>query len=235
MISGKKVLAIIPARGGSKRLPNKNIMKFAGEPLISWTIKAANQSRYIDNVIVSTDDIAIAKISKKFGALVPELRPAALSSDEATSNDVIAYCINKYNEGYEIIILLQPTSPLRNYIHINESLEMYVEKNALTMVSVTPSKDREKWTNVLSPNGTMEEFNDGTLEKTQDKEVFYKINGAIYVMDVNSFMESKTITYNQETYAYEMSNPLSIDIDEKKDFEIAETTMIKLTKNTNSK
>ena len=127
MIGNKKLLAVIPARGGSKRLPRKNILDLSGKPMISWTIDAALGSKYIDRIVVSTDDQEIAKISKDCGADIPFIRPLELATDYATSIDVVLNLIEsleRNNEYYDYIMLLQPTSPLRSTKNINESVEL---------------------------------------------------------------------------------------------------------------
>jgi len=116
MYQNKKVLAIIPARGGSKGIPHKNIISLCGKPLIAYTIEAANQSTYIDTVIVSTDDVDIQRISEQYGALVPFLREAKIASDEATTISVVVDAVKRLEvngEKFDVVILLQPTSPLR--------------------------------------------------------------------------------------------------------------------------
>ena len=140
MIKGKTVLAVIPARGGSKRLPRKNCLLLQGKPLIVYSIEAAKESVYIDEVVVSTDDEEIASLARQAGASVPFLRPAELSTDEASSVDVVAHALNYYqvNEKklFDYVVLLQPTSPLRTAAHINQALELLKEKKADAIVSV---------------------------------------------------------------------------------------------------
>lgn len=122
------IIAIIPARGGSKRLPGKNIKDLAGKPMIAWTIEAAIQSDIFDHILVSTDDEEIAKISKAFGANVPFLRPAEISTDHATTNDVVTHMVdwieNKYGQTVSIVTILQPTSPLRTAADIAQPLTL---------------------------------------------------------------------------------------------------------------
>ena len=114
MIANKSVLAIVPAGGGSKGLPNKNILPIKGKPLIHWTINSASLSKYVDLCIVSTDNSTIAEIAKKSKAVVPFTRPKNISSDSATATDVVSHAINFYGDEYDIIIYLQPTSPSNN-------------------------------------------------------------------------------------------------------------------------
>lgn len=157
MIDGKKVIALIPARGGgSKRLPRKNVLPLNGKPLIAWSIDAANNCPYIDKVLVSTDDQEIADIALQFGgAEVPELRPEHLASDTAKTESVLIYTLEKFGKGDEILVLLQPTSPLRTTQHINEALELFIEKQALSVVSVTPCEHSPLWSNTLPEDGSM--------------------------------------------------------------------------------
>ena len=125
MLNGKTFLAIIPARGESKRLPRKNIMELAGKPLIAWTIEAALNSQFIDEVVVTTDNQEIAIVAQQYGANIPFLRPNKLASDTATTFDVVRHAIGHYRENgkiFDFIILLQPTSPLRTKDHIDEAI-----------------------------------------------------------------------------------------------------------------
>lgn len=122
MINGRRVLAVIPARGGSKRVPRKNIREVAGKPLIAWTINAAKGSRYIDRCIVSTDDEEVADIARQCGGDVPFMRPAEFARDDSSSIDVLRHAVGKV-PGYDIIVLLQPTSPERTSADIDAALE----------------------------------------------------------------------------------------------------------------
>ena len=121
MINGKKIIALIPARGGSKRLPRKNVLPLNGKPLIGWTIDAAKGSNYVDEVFVSTDDVEIADIASKYGANVPGLRPAHLPSETATTESVLLHTLERVGSDADILILLQPTSPLRTARHVDEA------------------------------------------------------------------------------------------------------------------
>jgi CMP-N-acetylneuraminic acid synthetase len=127
VIEGKRIIAIIPARGGSKGLPGKNIKPLLGKPLLSWTIEQANASRYIDDIFVSTDSPDIAAVSESFGVKVPELRPDHLASDTSSSMDVVDYVLNHYEERkqfFDYILLLEPTSPMRKKSDIDSAIEL---------------------------------------------------------------------------------------------------------------
>ena len=142
MLKNKKILAIIPARGGSKGLPGKNIKKLAGKPLIAWTIDQAKKSKYIDKLIVSTDSKEIAEISKKYGAEIPFLRSKKLAQDNSSIYDVIFDAINwfkKNNIDFDLIILLEPTSPLRENNDIDNAVELFINNwdKANSLVSVS--------------------------------------------------------------------------------------------------
>ncbi|MFS2262065.1 acylneuraminate cytidylyltransferase family protein [Vibrio vulnificus] len=222
MIDGKKVLALVPARGGSKRLPDKNKLPLVGKPLIAWTIEAALMGQYVDRVHVSTDDEDIASISKQFGGEVPELRPEHLSSDTATTESVLFYILQKYGEDVEIIVLLQPTSPLRTSSHIDEALELFVSNHAESVVSVTPCEHSPLWANTLPKDHSMGSFlRPEVLQRSQDLDVYYRLNGAIYIFDVNKLKDNGKIFYSSNSYAYIMDNMASVDIDNVLDFELA--------------
>ncbi len=228
MINGKKVLALIPARGGSKRLPRKNILLLKGKPLIGWSIDAAKESRYIDEIIVSTDDQEIADIASLYGTTVPELRPEYLSTDTAKTESVLVYSLEKFGDGVDILILLQPTSPLRTTKHIDEALELFTEKQALSVVSVTPCEHSPMWSNTLPEDGAMVDFlRPDSLSRSQDLDTFYRLNGAVYVFDAHKLLEQKEIRYTSKTFAYSMDNIFSFDIDTEFDFELAEFFMQK--------
>lgn len=223
MIDNKKVIAIIPARGGSKRLPQKNILNICGKPLIAWTIEAAKSSKYVDKVFVSTDDCEIRDISQNHGAEVPELRPHHLASDSATTESVVFYTLDKFAGSADIAIVLQPTSPLRTSVHIDESLEMLVDKDAYSVVSVTPCEHPPLWANILSEDGSMCDFlRPAAFKRSQDLDDYYRINGAIYSFDIRKLRGLGSIAYTSSTFAYVMCNKVSVDIDNMTDFEYAE-------------
>jgi len=138
MYKDKKILALIPARGGSKGLPRKNIKPLLGKPLIAWTIEQSLASKYLDKVVVSTEDKEIAEISKKYGAEVPFIRPKELAKDDTPSIDVVLHAIDflEKKELFNIIVLLQPTSPLRTISDIDNSIEFLFSKNAQAIISV---------------------------------------------------------------------------------------------------
>lgn len=222
MINNKRVLAIIPARGGSKRLPRKNILSIAGKPLIDWTIEAALSSEYVDEVFVSTDDQEIAGIASKHNISIPELRPRALSSDYASTQDVIFYTLENFGNEADIIVILQPTSPLRVAEQIDGAIKLFEKNNAFSVVSVTPCEHPPMWSNTLPENCSMEGFLDAASNKrSQDLDIYFRLNGAIYVYDVAKLNALGVMAYTSESYAYKMCHESSVDIDTQLDFDFA--------------
>ncbi|MEA3315592.1 MAG: acylneuraminate cytidylyltransferase family protein [Campylobacterota bacterium] len=222
MYNNKTFLAIIPARGGSKRLPNKNILDLKGKPLIAHTIEASLKSKYINKVIVSSDNDNILNISKEFGADTIK-RPDILANDTSTTFDAIKHTIEN-TEKYDYIILLQPTSPLRDENNINEAIELLEEKKADAIVSVCEMEHSPLWSNTIDDTLSMKNFlKDEVINKRgQDLEKYYRLNGAIYIIDTNKLLENKSFILKENIYAYIMDRENSIDIDEKIDFKIAE-------------
>jgi CMP-N-acetylneuraminic acid synthetase len=226
MLDGRKILAIIPARGGSKRLPKKNILPLAGKPLIAWTIDAAIKSQAFAEVMVNTDDNEIAEISCNYGATIPFIRPGYLGEDTSTSVDVIKHTLLWYkNNGVNFteVVLLQPTSPLRNEKDITVAIELYKLKNAASVLSVTEVDHPTNWCNTLDSSLSMKGFikTDNRGERSQDFDKEYRLNGAIYIWNVEKFLiEGKTII--EPSFASVMVRNRSVDIDEKIDFDLAE-------------
>ncbi|GHY28929.1 CMP-N-acetlyneuraminic acid synthetase [Vibrio cholerae] len=223
MLNDKRVFAIIPARGGSKRLPNKNKLLLGNKPLITWTIEAAKKSKYIDDIFVSTDDNDIAKIASSLDIPVPELRPEEISTDTATTESVVFYTLSKFGNNADILIILQPTSPFRNHMHIDEALEKFILKNAHSIISVTPCDHPPQWSNTLPSNESMYDFIKPEYKKnSQELGVSFRLNGAIYIYDVKELIKMNKMSYDEKSFAYKMPRENSIDIDEKIDFEMAE-------------
>ena len=221
MNNNKTFLAIIPARGGSKRLPRKNVLDLCGKPLISYTIEAGLKSKYIDKVIVTSDDEEILSISKRYGADII-VRPEELGSDTATTFDVLEHTINSL-EKYDYIVLLQPTSPLRDEKHIDEAIELLNKKDAHSVISVCEAEHSPLWCNTLNEDLNISNFlSKETLDKrSQDLPKYYRINGAIYICKTKKLLEKKSFFLKENIFAYIMDRKSSIDIDEQIDFMIA--------------
>ncbi|MHB1688182.1 MAG: acylneuraminate cytidylyltransferase family protein [Ignavibacteriaceae bacterium] len=229
MINDQKTLALIPARGGSKGVPQKNIKNLNGKPLIAWTIETALQCKYIDRIVVSTDDEKIASIAKQFNADVPFLRPKELAQDNSKSIDAVLHCINWLKENgdeYDILILLQPTSPLRIATDIDKSIEMLFEKKADSIVSVCKTEHNPLWSNTLPNDGRMNRFlkNEFANLNRQQLPQYYRLNGAVYSAWTDYVVKNLSF-FGKNTFAYIMSNERSIDVDSSFDFELCEFFM----------
>jgi CMP-N,N'-diacetyllegionaminic acid synthase len=225
MNKNKTFLAIIPARGGSKRLPRKNVLELCGKPLIAWSIEAGLKSKYIDKLIVTSDDEDILSISKKYGSDIIK-RPEELSNDTATTFDALKHTIDNL-EKYDYIVLLQPTSPLRNEKHLDEAIELLEQKNADAVISVCKMDHSPLWCNTLPENGSMQNFlKEEVLNKrSQDLDKYFRLNGAIYICKIDKFLNNKGFFLKENIYAYLMSKEDSTDIDDEFDFLMTEYIM----------
>jgi len=223
MYNGKTFLAIIPARGGSKRLPNKNILPLASKPMLLWTVESAMQSKYLDEIILSTDSDGIIKVVENYKIKTIK-RPLELASDTAKTIDVVKHVIENIDKKYDFIVLLQPTSPLRMSKHIDESIERLISLNAYAIISVTEVDHSPLWCNILPESLSMENFISETIKdkRSQDLPKFYRLNGAIYICKTQKLIEENTFFLKKNVYAYIMDKKSSIDIDEELDFKLAE-------------
>ncbi len=228
MYNNKKFLAIIPARSGSKGLKDKNIKQLNCKPMIAYTIEAAIKSNIFDNIFVSTDSQEYANISIEYGATVPFLRPEYLSTDTATTNDVIEYTIKelkKVEKEYDYLMILQPTSPLRESEDILGAVKLLFEKNANSIVSVCEAEHSPLYMNTLDESLSMDDFLPKNIKtRRQELPKYYRLNGAIYLCKVDYFLNYKDF-YKEKSYAYVMDKERSVDIDDELDFIIAESLM----------
>ena len=228
MYNSKKILAIIPARSGSKGLKDKNIKSLNGKPMIAYTIEAAAESNIFDDVIVSTDSQVYANISIEYGASVPFLRPNYLATDEATTRDVMIYTLNKLAEtggNYDYFMILQPTSPLRKAEDILGAVKLLVQKDANSIVSVCESEYSPSYMNTLDESLSINGFiNKAIKTRRQELPKYYRLNGAIYLCKVDYYLNFGNL-YNEKSFAYIMDKVSSIDIDDEVDFIIAESLM----------
>ncbi len=227
MYKEKTFLAVIPARGGSKRLPNKNILLLGGKPLIAWTIEAARKSKYIDEVFVSTDSSEIKSTAEQYGVKVPFLRPEELAQDDTPTIDVIKHIIDYYKKNqrkFDYIVLLQPTSPLRTFLDIDNAIELLEKKKADGIISVTEAPHSPLWMNTLPDDLSMVKFLNPALinKRSQDLPKYYMLNGAIYIGKVQKVLKENTFFLSRNIYAYLMPRERSVDIDNKIDFKLAE-------------
>ena len=221
------VVAVIPARSGSKGLPHKNIKIMNGKPLMVWSIEQAIECEYIDDVIVSTDSKEYAQIAKESGALVPFLRPGILANDTATSFDVINHAINYLKENgrnYDILILLEPTSPLRNQRDIQNSLEAIFNKEHMSVVSVCEVKSSHpKFMFRRTKNKQLSPYieNNNIALRRQEVEQLYYLDGNIYASWVDNYINKKTFCSSSATF---ITTPelRSFEIDDENDFNLVE-------------
>ncbi|OHD53688.1 MAG: CMP-N-acetlyneuraminic acid synthetase [Spirochaetes bacterium GWF1_51_8] len=226
MIDGKRVLGIIPARGGSKGLPGKNILPIAGKPLVIWTIECAKKSVFLDTLIVSTENERIGGIAEKAGAGVPFARPAELATDSARTVDVILHALDWFSDRghrYDIVVCLQPTSPLRAPSDIDNALRQMSETSAKAVVSVCENDHPAQWINSLPQDKCMKDFLAPEVINTprQKFPLFYRLNGAVSMAETEYLRRLESFI-GDETYAYIMPRERSIDIDTELDFRIAE-------------
>lgn len=224
MFGKQKILALIPARGGSKGIKDKNIIPLAGKPLIAYSIEAAKKSKYIDSIVVTTDSEKIAEVAKRYGARVPFLRPVELAADTSKTIDAVLHAIKtlkSMGENYDTLVLLQPTQPLRTTDDIGKAIELYYEDGENGLVSISPVDDSPllirsigadgKLLNLLSQNSTC---------RRQDMPNYYKVNGCIYINKIDELNENTS--FNDNKVPFIMDKEHSIDIDEMSDLWMAE-------------
>ena len=230
MYKGKRILAIIPARGGSKGLPGKNIKDLCGKPLIVWSIDHARESRYIDDIFVSTDSQEIANIVEEHGLQVPELRPSELANDTAPSSAFIIYTLQKLaTEGktFDYFILLEPTSPLRDVEDVDRCIEILLDNPDFeSIVGVCKAEDIHPAFMVkLHANGGLISYESEmkTMRRQELPDVYY-FEGSVYLSSVNAYFQKK-VFYHDKTLPYIVPKYKSFEVDDIYDFMIIETLM----------
>ena len=223
MIAGKSVLALLTARGGSKGVPRKNIRPAGGKPLIAWSIEAAKASRYVDRTILSTDDHEIADVAMRFGCDVPFMRPAELATDKAGSMDVIRHALATLGERYDLMVLLQPTSPLRRADDIDDALERYLASGAKTCVSVCEADKHPYWMVTVEEGGAVKQlFSPEQIpDRRQDAPPVFALNGAIYIAPTDHLVAGGELII-PGTFGYVMPKERSFDIDTELDLRLAD-------------
>ncbi|MDP3265885.1 MAG: acylneuraminate cytidylyltransferase family protein [Sulfuricurvum sp.] len=223
------MVAIIPARGGSKGLPGKNIKDLLGKPMIAYTIEEALKSKYITDIIISTDCKEIEEVAIKYGAKSLFLRPEYLASDTAKVIDNYIYTIDRLNSefGYKItnFVVLQPTSPLRTIEDIDGAVKLFKEKNADSVVSYTEEYHPIEWHRYIADDGKFENIFEEKLLNRQDIKKSYFPNGAVFVFNYDLIKQNKY--YSKNSYAYIMPRSRSIDVDTIDDFELVAYYMSK--------
>lgn len=223
------IIAIIPARGGSKGIPRKNIKNFCGIPLIGWTIKAALSAKNIDQVIVSTEDKEIAEISMNLGAEVPFLRPKDLSGDNISMAPVITNILDwlkNKNTDVDAIVVLQPTSPLRQPYHIDEAIKIFKKNNAMSVISVVDVPHHfNPYSIMKKEDGKIKPFMETkNITRRQDKPKFLARNGPAVLVIKPEAVKIGNL-YASPCFGYHMNRWYSVDIDEPDDFTLAELIM----------
>jgi CMP-N-acetylneuraminic acid synthetase len=227
MNSSSPYVAVIPARGGSKRLPGKNLMMLAGKPLIGWTIEAALASGVFSRVVVSTDSWEIAVVAAQFGAEVPFMRPEELAEDGTTTIDVLIHAVGELRKGtgapFTHIACLQPTSPLRTALNITDSVKLLESKQAEAIISVCKTEHSPLWSNQLPESLSLDGFIPEHIQKTPSQQLpaYYRLNGAIYLCSVERMLAERTLFLKTGAFACVMSRKDSIDIDDQVDFDLA--------------
>jgi CMP-N,N'-diacetyllegionaminic acid synthase len=225
VIGARKVLAIIPARGGSKGLPGKHTLQVAGRPLLAFSIEAAQSAQGIDRTVLSSDDDVIIATARSLGCDVPFRRPRELATDEARTIDVVMHALDQL-PGYDVVVLLQPTSPLRTSDDIDAAMACFASRGAPACVSVCPTEHSPYWMYRIGDNGSLLPFidpPDGGLRR-QDLSDPYVLNGAIYIADVAWLRVNQTFV-TRDTVAHVMPVERSIDIDTLADFEAFKTAL----------
>lgn len=219
-----RILALVPARGGSKRLPGKNVRPLHGKPLIVWSIEAAKGIPGVCDVLVSTDDHEIAAIARDADALVPWLRPVELATDTATSVDVALYALDWYEEhlgAVDGLLLLQPTSPFRTRSSVERAVALFHEADCRPVISVSPAVDHPLWCYRIE-NGTMRPFMEGAPPvRSQDLPPAYALNGSIYLVAPDELRRKRSFLGENAVPLMIDSADEALDIDTEADWECA--------------
>lgn len=230
MYKKRSFLAIIPARSGSKGIPGKNIREIGHKPLMAYTIEACINAGIFDDIIVSTDSMEYGEIAEQYGASVPFLRPKELSSDQASTNDVILHAIKERKQAgkiFDYFMLLQPTSPLRRESHIIESADVILNNQADSVIGICPYDSDSYLTVQITDTGEIKPaFLNKKQVRRQDFPTQYRINGAIYLASTNYFLKHQSF-YEGRTLPYIMNQINSIDIDDEFQFQMAEFLLLK--------
>lgn len=227
------MMAIIPARGGSKGLPGKNIKNLCGKPLIAHTIEAAIKAKEIDRVIVTTDSQEIAAVARQYGAEVPFMRPSYLGDDNSSAVDVYIHAAKYMMDNCECnmqkFIVLLPTAPMRDEKDIDDAIRIFKEKTPTTLISVVEAETPVSWYYCMKEDGCIKNAGFDTENEIKNRQVnnkYYIPNGAIYILDYQLLINKRTY-YAEDTLGYIMTRKKSIDIDVMDDFEYAEYLMNK--------
>lgn len=228
MINTKRVLGLVGGRGGSKGLPGKNLKPLGRQPLIAWTIQAALASRYIDRLILSSDDEEIIATAEEHGCPAPFVRPANLAQDDSTAVDVALHALDALDEQFDLLVWLQPTSPFRTTADIDACLELGASGGAPGCVSVTRLDKPPEWMFRKDADSHLHPLlGDWDFpSRRQETDPVHSLNGAVYVVDTTWFRAEKRFL-SPETLAYEMPPERAVDIDSEQDLRLAEVILTK--------
>lgn len=219
MIEAQSVLGVIPARGGSKGVPGKNIRLIGGKPLIAWTIEEARKSQHLDRLILSSDDEEIMRVAREWGLEVPFRRPAELAHDDTPGIEPVLHALQEL-PGYDYVVQLQPTSPLRTAQDIDETLARCVAAGAPACVSLTRCAENPAWMFQMNGKGELKPVlpDYAWCVRRQQLPVFYRLNGAVYVARTEWIQVTRSFI-GKETVGFEMPAERSLDIDSESDFQ----------------
>ena len=225
MYKGRKILAVIPARGGSKGVPRKNIIEVGGHPLIKYTIDCGKNSKYLDRTVISTEDLLIKRVAEENGGDVPFLRPKELAEDTSKTIDCIVHAVNtlkSMGEEYDYVIILQNTVPLRKSWHVDEAIEMIVDSSERSLVSISEVDEHPILMRTLNEDKTVKNLLQmNSTMRRQDFPKFYKVDGAIYIQKLDKDFNLDT-SLNDGKLGYIMERKYSTDIDNYLDIKIIE-------------
>jgi CMP-N,N'-diacetyllegionaminic acid synthase len=219
--NGQRILGLITARGGSRRIARKNIKPLGGKPLIWWTIQAARQSTYLDRLVLSSEDDEIIGLSREFGCEAPFVRPAMLARDETPSIDVVLHALDELPEAYDYLLLLQPTSPFRTAVHIDSIIDQCLGSNAEAMTSVAKARKHPYLFFRLRGDQLEPLCQDDQGLARQEWPAAYEHNGALYLARVSFLRKTRSFSA-PGARAFEMTGAANLDLDEEEDWEYAE-------------
>jgi CMP-N,N'-diacetyllegionaminic acid synthase len=224
LFNGQSILAVIPARGGSKGVPRKNIRQLGGKPLLAWTIDSARKSKHIDRVVLSSEDEEIMRVAQQYGCEVPFSRPAELAEDDTPGIAPVLHVLEVLGEEYDYLVLLQPTSPFRTAEDIDGAIERCIDGGAESCVSVVEVSKHPAWMFSVSSEGVLASlpYSNPLALIRQELDKVYALNGAIYVSSTSSLRLSGKLFIADETLAYPMPLEHSMDVDTELDFMLCE-------------
>lgn len=212
MYNGKRFMALVPARGGSKGIPHKNIALVNNRPLLAYTLDSAKKSKYLDGIYVSTEDEEIAKVAVAEGADIIK-RPDFLASDSSKTIDTVIHAVEEAGSEYDYLVLLQPTQPLRTAAHIDEAIETMICRGDSSLVSISPVKNHPLLIRQMDEKGCLKSLlPSSSTVRRQDFEAFYTVNGAIYINKISDL--NKDTSLNDNAFGYVMEEQYDLDIDE---------------------